>query len=105
MAFLKHLIICVTVWSWGLFPNISHGATYTVSNGNDAGAGSFRQAILDMNTAIRAGTDTTPTINFSGTYSITLASVLPLLNERPFNLTGGDAASGGDLTVVDGVTI
>ncbi|BDT69843.1 hypothetical protein os1_40350 [Comamonadaceae bacterium OS-1] len=51
-------------------------ATYTVSNTNDSGAGSLRQAIIDANA--NAGTDT---INFTipgtGIHTIALTSVLP----------------------------
>jgi hypothetical protein len=55
-------------------------ATFTVTNTNDAGAGSLRQAILDANG--RPGADT---INFSipgsGTKTIILQSPLPVVTE------------------------
>ncbi len=65
-------------------------ATYTVTNTNDSGAGSLRQAILDANA--NAGADTivfniTGATGFNGTngvdgrYVINLASVLPTLTE------------------------
>ena len=47
-------------------------ATFTVSNANDLGDGSLRKAITDANTT--AGADT---IEFSGSYNVTLASNLP----------------------------
>ena len=53
-------------------------ATYTVTNTNDSGAGSFRQAILDTNA--NAGADT---INFSiaatGVNTINLSTILPTI--------------------------
>jgi uncharacterized repeat protein (TIGR01451 family) len=53
-------------------------ATFTVTNTNDSGAGSFRQAILSANSS--AGADL---INFSipgaGTHSITLLTPLPVV--------------------------
>jgi hypothetical protein len=52
-------------------------ATYTVSNANDTGAGSLRQAIIDANTS----TGVTDTINFSlgSSATITLGSQLPTI--------------------------
>ena len=54
-------------------------ATYTVTNTNDSGAGSFRQAIQDANA--NPGADT---INFNiagtGIHTITLSSMLPYLS-------------------------
>ncbi len=47
----------------------AHAATFTVTNTNDSGAGSLRQAVLDANAA--AGPDT---INFSVTGDIVLTS-------------------------------
>ncbi len=56
-------------------------ATYTVTNTNDSGAGSLRQAILDANA--NAGLDT---INFSisgtGVHTIALGSVLPTITDQ-----------------------
>ncbi len=50
----------------------AYAATFTVTNANDSGAGSLRQAILDANAA--AGTNT---ITFNADYTITLTSQLP----------------------------
>lgn len=56
-------------------------ATYTVTNTNDSGAGSFRQAILDANA--NAGVDTiTFSIAGSGTQIINIASVLPTITDQ-----------------------
>jgi hypothetical protein len=53
-------------------------STFTVSNTNDSGAGSFRQALLDANLA--AGTDTIAfAIPGAGLHTITLTSLLPLI--------------------------
>src|SRR4051812_20283085 len=53
---------------------VSRAATFTVTNTNDSGAGSLRQAILDANST--AGQDT---ISITATGTITLASNLPLV--------------------------
>ncbi|MCA9215240.1 MAG: DUF4347 domain-containing protein, partial [Planctomycetales bacterium] len=57
--------------------------TFTVTNTNDSGAGSFRQAIIDANAL--AGLDT---INFSivgvDPYTINLASALPTITDTVF---------------------
>ena len=55
-------------------------ATFTVTNINDSGAGSLRQAILDANGLV--GTDTiTFSIAGSGLQTISLASALPLITD------------------------
>src|SRR5258708_21023735 len=57
-------------------------ATFSVTNTNDTGGGSLRQAIIDANTA--AGADV---INFniagSGVHTISPATPLPNLTEAP----------------------
>ncbi len=56
-------------------------ATYTVTNTNDSGAGSFRQAIIDANN--NAGADTISfSITGTGVHTINLASVLPDITGR-----------------------
>ena len=67
---------------------IAYAATYTVTNLNDSGAGSLRQAILDAN-----ATAVADTINFSVSGTITLASSLPDIAAQ---------VAGGELTI-DGV--
>ena len=63
-------------------------ATFNVSNTNDSGAGSLRQAIIDANNTV--GTDT---INLpSGTYTL-------------LGPNGEDAAASGDLDITDDVII
>ena len=51
--------------------------TFTVSNLNDSGAGSFRQAIVSAN----ASTGTLDTIAFSTTGTIALQTALPIIND------------------------
>ncbi|MFH1536434.1 MAG: right-handed parallel beta-helix repeat-containing protein, partial [Patescibacteria group bacterium] len=80
-------------------------ATYTVSNTNDSGAGSLRQAITDANA--NPGTDT---IDFSGLptggqETITLSSALPDITESViidasdnWDDTGGDDRPGVKIT-------
>ncbi len=67
--------------AFGLHLQESYGgllATYTVTNTNDSGAGSFRQAILNANA--NGGADTI-TFNISGTgfHWITISSALPTI--------------------------
>ncbi len=77
-------------------------ATYTVTNTNDSGAGSLRQAILDANT--NAGIDT---INFSitgtGVHTINLGSVLPTITDQVIiNATTESDFAGTPLIVLNG---
>jgi hypothetical protein len=63
---------------WQLFEPRVAAATFTVTNTNDSGAGSLRQAILDANAA--AGADTiTFAISGSGVRTIIPASPLPAI--------------------------
>ena len=55
----------------------TQGATFTATNTDDSGSGSLRQAILDANAA--SGDDV---ITFTGTGTITLASVLPAITDN-----------------------
>jgi len=55
-----------------------HGATFTVTNTNDSGLGSFRQALVDANAAV--GPDTiTFAIPGAGVHVITPATVIPAI--------------------------
>ncbi len=56
-------------------------ATYTVTNTNDSGAGSLRQAILDAN-ANAGADDIVFNISGTGVHTITLATVLPTITEQ-----------------------
>ncbi len=77
-------------------------ATYTVTNTNDSGAGSLRQAISDANS--NAGTDT---INFnitgSGVHSILLSSALTITDTVTINATTESDFAGTPLIVLSGV--
>ena len=77
-------------------------ATYTVTNTNDSGAGSLRQAILDANA--NAGADT---INFSiagtGTHTINVTSLLPTITgQTTINATTESDFAGTPLIVLSG---
>ncbi len=77
-------------------------ATYTVTNTNDSGAGSLRQAILDANA--NAGADT---INFSitgtGTHVINVSSLLPTITgQTTINATTESDFAGSPLIVLNG---
>jgi len=69
-----------------LFTASLSGATFTVVNTDDAGAGSLRQAILDANAA--AGADTVAfNIVGSGVHTIALATSLPAISQ-PLTIDG-----------------
>ncbi|HVK10336.1 MAG TPA: right-handed parallel beta-helix repeat-containing protein, partial [Gemmataceae bacterium] len=63
-------------------------ATFTVTNANDLGAGSLRQAITDANTAAGADTVVFDAATFGTAQTINLASALPVIS-----------STGGDLTI------
>ncbi len=62
-----------------LFSNSLTAATFNVTNANNLGVGSLRQAILDANTL--AGLDQ---IDFSGPFTIVLTSALPTITSPVF---------------------
>jgi parallel beta-helix repeat protein len=66
-----------TLFVFGLWANSLQAIVFDVSNLNDSGAGSFRQAILDANA--NAGADQ---ITFSVAGLVTLASALPNITEQ-----------------------
>ncbi|MCA8915710.1 MAG: hypothetical protein KDB90_09885, partial [Planctomycetes bacterium] len=63
-------------------------ATFTVTNTNDSGAGSLRQAILDHQSA--GGTNT---IDFTVSGTVTLASNLPTFNTGDLTVNGHASGS------------
>ncbi|MGH6716778.1 MAG: hypothetical protein ACREDC_11380, partial [Bradyrhizobium sp.] len=71
-------------------------AQYVVSNNNDSGAGSLRQAIIDADNAgapLGVPNGTTPAIVFNaGVGTITLASALPLIYSN-VTITGSAGAA------------
>lgn len=72
---LNNRVLCSLI-AYGFCISNSFSATFTVSNLNDAGAGSFRQAIIDANGS--AGSDI---INFSVSGTISTLSILPALSD------------------------
>jgi len=76
---------------WGLLPGPLGAATYTVTNTNDAGAGSLRQAILDANA--NAG----PDIIMVPASTYVLASDLPTITDS-VTISG----AGVGITTIDG---
>lgn len=68
----------------------AHAATFTVTNANDAGPGSLRQAILEAN----AAASPPHTIVFGASYplasTITLQSPLPLLANHQISIVGNN---------------
>src|SRR5947208_16709007 len=74
-AFFVVIVILV-----GILTRPAAGATLTVTNSNDNGAGSLRQAILDANN--NTGPDTI-VFNISGAnvHTINLATPLPPIND------------------------
>ncbi len=61
-------------------PALASGTTYPVTNTNDAGAGSLRQAILDANANVGADTITFAILG-SGVHTIAPATALPLITD------------------------
>jgi len=116
--------IALILGGWLLAAHVGRAATFTVTNVNDAGAGSLRQAILDANTA-GAGPHTIA-FNISGTALtgsfgskralIALTSSLPAITVAGVTIDGttqttnvGDTNTGtlGTTTLVgvDGLTV
>ncbi|MCD4814401.1 hypothetical protein K8S19_12005 [bacterium] len=73
---------------------LGHAATYTVTNTNDSGGGSFRQAVLDANA--NGGPDV---ITFTGGLgTITVSSYIPVNDTVLMNGNGTQVVSGGTTT-------
>ena len=62
-------------------------ATFTVTNVNDSGAGSLRQAIISSNAAAAGPRTISFNIAGAGTHTINLASALPAIT-KPVTLDG-----------------
>src|SRR5690349_23270881 len=62
-------------------------ATFTVTNANDSGAGSLRQAITDANGAGAGPHSVTFSITGSGVHAIALSSALPTITVASGGLT------------------
>lgn len=76
-------------------------ASFTVTNTNDSGAGSLRQAILDANTL--GGADTITFSIGSGVQTIVLSSILPSITDTvTIDATTQSGYSGAPLIVIDG---
>jgi len=78
--FLGVFFVLLLVFALLSFPDAVRAASFTVTNTNDSGPGSLRQAILDANT--NPGTDTI-TFNIPGTgpYTIQPTSALPTITD------------------------
>jgi parallel beta-helix repeat protein len=98
-AVLVVLALLLISLSQGWLVEKAHAATYTVTNTNDSGPGSLRQAILDANASL--GTDT---IEFSipgtGVHIIQSLSALPTITD-PVIIDGATQPgwSGGSLVI------
>jgi uncharacterized protein with beta-barrel porin domain len=89
------LMLCAAVMTLTAFGSRAANAQFVVSNNNDSGAGSLRQAILDADAAgAPAGAPgATQTITFNaGVGTITLASALPLIYTN-VNIVGAAGAT------------
>ena len=115
---MRHCLACLLA---AVFSSpMASGATFTVSNTNDAGAGSFRQAVLSANTS--AGADVVDLTGVAGTIVLTSgqievtdtltirgpgAQVLAISGggtSRLIEQTAGDNLAINDLTLRDGFT-
>src|SRR6267378_3796668 len=79
-TYLRLVLTLVVVVTFAWIINSSRAATFTVTNTNDSGAGSLRQAILDANA--NAGTDTIAfNIPGSGVQTVNVLFQLPNLSD------------------------
>ena len=93
-----------------IFAPFSHGATFTVTNTNNAGAGSLRRAVSDANAA--AGADIIEFALGAGTRTITLTTgeiVIDPPSDQAVRISGNnasrvfriDGSGGGTVTLRD----
>lgn len=100
----KASIIVLQLFCLVVIPVTAAGATYTVTNTNDSGSESLRQAILDANA--NTGTDTIAFNINSGVQAIRPTSALPVITD-PIIIDGSTQPgfSGTPLIVIDGTSI
>ena len=101
---MKHLLTLVTALVLGCTCAIA--ATFTVTNTNDSGAGSLRQAITDANNALGPHV-----INFNipgtGPFTISPATEFPALGGQQIEINGlsqPSATCGAPLIVINGAS-
>ena len=81
------------------FPNFTHAADQVVTNNDDSGAGSLRQAILDIESSGSDGDEITFNLS-GGNETITISSQFALIWQKNFIINGDNVAgSGTDVTV------
>ncbi|RKT44470.1 choice-of-anchor Q domain-containing protein [Thiocapsa rosea] len=82
-------VLAISAASLTLLPTTAHAATFTVTNLNDSGLGSLRQAIRDANANVQTGADT---IRFQAGLrgDIVLLTQLPSIS-RDLNIVGPGA--------------
>ena len=94
-------ILTIFLLSISLINEILAQSTFTVTNTNDAGSGSFRQAILDANTTANSSSPDEIYFNISGTgpFTISPASVLPTITD-PVIIDGYSQSGAGPGTLL-----
>ncbi len=90
------VVVAAAIGAFGAAP--AGAATFTVTNTNNSGAGSLRQAITDANVTLAADT-----VNFNipgaGLHTITLTSPLPAIS-RPLTVNGASEPDFAGIPVV-----
>ena len=94
-SFFSIIFFCVFFTGYSL--------TYTVSNTTDAGAGSFRQAVIDANT--NPGTDVIVFAVGAGAQTITLLSLVQVTTSINIDGTTQPGFSGTPLINIGGVSV
>jgi uncharacterized repeat protein (TIGR01451 family) len=103
LVWLSAIVLLVVVWA--AFVPLAWAATFTVTNTNDSGAGSFRQAILDAES--NPGVDTiTFNILPAGPKTITLTTALPnIFDAVIIDGTTQSGWQGNPIIELDGVNV